>query len=246
MPRYLKSCGLALAAGVAVIIGRDVLAFGALSSWSMVLLGIPSSIAVLLPLALLASGVSVGADESRAGSRDAPVMVVAGVVAFGVAAFLAPWLGKAIAAGTSDPESGLAFQTIIGWRAEYQRLITAATMGRPGLPWMIPAAGLNYYQPIVAGLLGMLMTGVGLQVGRVTRDDVAPAVRVWMLAVLVIGSTVGLMNLAVSLAIEYGIAPSLALLSETVPSALVLFTLYWMKRGAPKLSGSSAAYSRAA
>jgi hypothetical protein len=90
------------------------------------------------------------------------------------------------------------------------------------------------------------MTAVGLQVGRVTRDDAAPAVRVWMLAVLVIGSTVGFMNLAVSLAIEYGIAPSLALLSETVPSALVLFTLYWMQRGAPTLSVSSVTSSRAA
>jgi hypothetical protein len=147
---------------------------------------------------------------------------------------------------TSDPDSALTFQTIIGWRAEYLRLIAAAAMGKPGLPWMIPAAGLNYYQPMVAGLLGMLMTAVGLQVGRVTRDDSARAVRVWMLAVLVIGSTVGFMNVAVSLAVEYGIAPSLAMLSETVPSALVLFTLYWMKRGAPRLSGSSAAYPRAA
>jgi hypothetical protein len=246
MPRYLKSGGLALAAGVAVIIGRDVLAFGALSSWSMVLLGIPSSIAVLLPLALLASGVSIGADAFRAGSRDAAVTIVAGAVAFGVAAFLAPWLGKAIAAATSDPESALTFQTIIGWRAEYLRLSAAATMGKPGLPWMIPAAGLNYYQPMVAGLLGMLMTAVGLQIGRVTRDDAAPAVRVWILAVLVVGSTVGLMNVAVSLAIDNGIAPSLALVSETVPSALVLFTLCWMQRGAPKVSGSSAAYPRAA
>lgn len=246
MPRYLKSGGLALAAGIAVIIGRDVLAFGTLSSWSIVLLGIPSSIAVVLPLAFLASGVSVGVDRPRASSRDAAVMVAAGVIAFGVGAFLAPWLGKAIATAVSDPESAPTFQTIIGWREEYQRLITAGALGRPGLPWMIPAAGLNYYQPIVAGLLGVLMTGVGLQVGRLTREDSAPLVRIWMLAVPVIGSTVALMNLAVSLAVEHGVAPSLALLSEAAPSALVLFTLYWMKRGGHTLSGSSAAHSRAA
>jgi hypothetical protein len=246
VPRYLKSGLLALAAGVAVIAGRDVVSFGAMSSWSMVLLGIPSSIGVIVPLALFASGVSVGADGRRGGSRDAVAIVVAGVVAFAVAGFLAPWLGKAMAAMIHDPVSASTFQTLIGWREESRRLIAASTSGHPGLPWMIPVARLSYYQPLFAGLMGALMAAVGLEVGRATREDTAPMVRAWMLAFPVVGTTVALMNLAVSLAIEHEVAPALALLPVIAPAALVLLTLYWVKVGRRALPSSSKPHFRQA
>lgn len=246
MPRYLKSGLLALAAGVAVIAGRDVASFGAMSSWSMVLLGIPSSIGVIVPLALFASGVSVGADGRHGASRDAMAIVVAGVVAFAVAGFLAPWLGMAMAAMIHDPVSASTFQTLIGWREESRRLIAASTSGHPGLPWMIPVARLSYYQPILAGLIGALMVGVGLEVGRAAREDTAPMVRAWVLAFPLVGTTVALMNLAVSLVVEHDVAPVLALLPVIAPAALMLFTLYWMKLGRKTSSSSPMAHSRQA
>jgi hypothetical protein len=246
VPRYLKSGLLALAAGAAVIAGRDLLSFGAMWSWSMVLLGIPSSIGVIVPLAQFASGVSVGADGRHGAARDAVAIVAAGVVAFAVAGFLAPWLGMAMAAVIHDPVSASTFQTLIGWREEYRRLIAASTSGHPGLPWMIPVARLSYYQPLFAGLMGALMAAVGLEIGRATREDTAPMVRTWMLAFPVVGTTVALMNLAVSLVVEHEVTPALALLPVIGPAALVLFTLYWIKVGQRSSSGSSRAHPRQA
>jgi hypothetical protein len=226
---YIRSTLVAVAIGTvittahAIVAGTDV--------WSA-LRELPLIAALLLPLATFVGGVRATRDVGplRKPAQLLSVAVGASVVALIISGFIAPWLAQTLGNLIPHGTAASPAYTVLEWGTEYRRLVAERAQGQPMLEWMIPVAGINFYQPFVTAVLTAIVTMLGFIVGERTRDMHSARLALahqWGIGLTVLASVTISASFAVTLAVEHGIAPAQAVSLIPVSPALLLIALLW-------------------
>ena len=135
--RFARSTLLALVVGSALATAHAIYPPGAdapgpSSLWAAVR-EFPQTLALLLPLAVFAGGVSAsfGSDPYAADARRQQLLVVCGsaVVAFAFAGFVAPWIAKTLSHLGAPASPTSASQTVFEWGVAYRDLLAKRASG---------------------------------------------------------------------------------------------------------------------
>jgi len=171
----------------------------------------PYAFASALPFACFAGGIA-----ARLERRQFPgVSLSAAFVAFLVMAVLAPALASE--------------GTYVSWIREYASLLQEQARGEPVLGWMITAAGLHVYQPLVAAGLAFIISLFGLVIGA-ARPSLA---RTWGMGAIM-AATVALSYKAMLLMLgNPAVSLGLANASVLTTPALLVSGVFWSSSARP-------------
>ena len=209
---------------------------------------LPQACALLFPIVLFAGAVHATGtvSASRVSSRDILFAAVgSAVIAFLLAGFIAPWLGRMLV--LSAPAGAVSMgdvgaQTVIAWGREYGERRADVIAGRPVLGWMVAVAGIQLCLPFIAGALAGVMSALGVIVGRRTaavRNRSYMHAHNWGAGFILVASVVLALNFALTLSVEHGVTPFVAIPLVLAVPVLLLGALVWSD-----LVGVAAASSR--